>query len=51
MREYNVAVVGATGEVGKTMREILEQRNFPVKNIKLLASAKSEGKIVEFVSL
>ena len=49
MKEYNVAVVGATGEVGKTMREILEERKFPVKNIKLLASAKSEGKVVEFM--
>jgi aspartate-semialdehyde dehydrogenase len=48
MREYNVAVVGATGEVGKTMREILEERDFPVKNIKLLASERSEGKVVEF---
>jgi aspartate-semialdehyde dehydrogenase len=48
MKKYNVAVVGATGEVGKTMREILEQRKFPINNIKLLASAKSEGKVVEF---
>jgi len=48
MKKYNVAVVGATGEVGKTMREILEERKFPVNNIKLLASARSEGKVVEF---
>lgn len=48
MKKYNVAVVGATGEVGKTMREILEERKFPVENIKLLASARSEGKVVEF---
>ncbi len=48
MRKYNVAVVGATGEVGKTMREILEERNFPVENIKLLASERSAGKVVEF---
>ena len=48
MKEYNVAVVGATGEVGKTMREILEERNFPVKNIKLLASERSAGTEVEF---
>ena len=47
-KHYNVAVVGATGEVGKTMREILEERDFPVNNIKLLASERSEGKIVEF---
>ncbi len=48
MKQYNVAVVGATGEVGKTMREILEERKFPVKNIKLLASERSEGKVVQF---
>jgi len=48
MREFNVAVVGATGEVGKTMREILEERDFPIKNIKLLASERSAGKEVEF---
>jgi len=48
MKQYNVAVVGATGEVGKTMREILEERNFPVKNIKLLASERSAGTEVEF---
>ncbi len=48
MKEYNVAVVGATGEVGKTMREILEERNFPVKNIKLLASERSAGTSVQF---
>ena len=48
MRKYNVAVVGATGEVGKTMREILEERNFPIENIKLLASERSAGKVVEF---
>ncbi len=48
MKEYNVAVVGATGEVGKTMREILEERNFPIKNIKLLASERSAGTEVEF---
>ena len=48
MKQYNVAVVGATGEVGKTMREILEERDFPVKNIKLLASERSAGTEVEF---
>ncbi len=48
MKKFNVAVVGATGEVGKTMREILEERDFPVNEIKLLASERSEGKVVEF---
>ena len=48
MKKYNVAVVGATGEVGKTMREILEERKFPIKSIKLLASERSAGKVVKF---
>ncbi|SNR88337.1 aspartate-semialdehyde dehydrogenase [Desulfurobacterium atlanticum] len=45
---YNVAVVGATGAVGKEMIKILEERNFPVKNLKLLASARSAGKKLLF---
>lgn len=48
MREYGVAVVGATGAVGQKMREILEERNFPVKNLKLLASEKSVGRNLPF---
>lgn len=40
----NVAVVGATGAVGVEMQKTLEKRNFPVKNLRLLASAKSAGK-------
>ncbi len=44
----NVAVVGATGAVGDLMRRVLAERQFPVKSIKFLASAKSAGKTVEF---
>lgn len=44
MREYNVAIVGATGAVGEQMRKILESRDFPVSHLKLLASERSEGK-------
>lgn len=44
----NVAVVGATGAVGELMRQVLIERNFPVKSIKFLASAKSAGKSVTF---
>jgi aspartate-semialdehyde dehydrogenase len=44
----NVAVVGATGAVGELMRRVLAERQFPVKSIKFLASAKSAGKTVEF---
>ncbi len=44
----NVAVVGATGAVGELIRKVLVEREFPVKTIKFLASAKSAGKTVEF---
>ena len=44
MKQYNVAIVGATGAVGEQMRRILESREFPVQNLKLLASSRSEGK-------
>lgn len=46
--KYNVAVAGATGAVGNTMIAILEERNFPVDNLLLLASERSEGKLLEF---
>ena len=48
MREYNTAVVGATGAVGQEMIKILGERNFPIKEIKLLASARSAGKRLKF---
>ena len=44
----NVAVVGATGAVGQEFLTVLAERNFPIKNLKLLASAKSAGKKAEF---
>jgi aspartate-semialdehyde dehydrogenase len=44
----NVAVVGATGAVGQCMVEVLEQRNFPVRELKLLASDRSAGKRIKF---
>lgn len=43
-----VAIVGATGAVGTKMKEQLLKRNFPIKDIKFLASAKSAGKEIEF---
>jgi aspartate-semialdehyde dehydrogenase len=46
--KYNVAVVGATGAVGETMLEILEQRDFPVDNVYPLASERSAGKKIPF---
>lgn len=45
---YNVAVVGATGAVGRTMIEILEQRKFPVDKLYLLASERSAGEKILF---
>lgn len=48
MRSYNVAVVGATGAVGNEMISILEERNFPVKTLTLLASERSLGKELAF---
>ena len=46
--KYNVVVAGATGAVGRKMLEILEERNFPVDRLKLLASARSAGTSLEF---
>lgn len=48
MKTYNVAVAGATGAVGNEMIATLEQRNFPVKNLILLASSRSVGKRLTF---
>ena len=47
-QKYNLAVVGATGAVGTEIVQILEQRDFPIENLFLLASSKSKGKKVEF---
>lgn len=44
----NVAVVGCTGAVGVEILKCLEQRNFPVGNLKLLASARSAGQKLKF---
>jgi aspartate-semialdehyde dehydrogenase len=47
-REYRVAVVGATGAVGVEMLRVMERRNFPVKSLRLLASARSAGTTLLF---
>ncbi|WP_435216683.1 aspartate-semialdehyde dehydrogenase [Luminiphilus sp. nBUS_07] len=47
-KTIDIAVVGATGAVGEAMIEILEQREFPVGKLYLLASARSVGKTVRF---
>jgi aspartate-semialdehyde dehydrogenase len=45
----NVAIVGATGAVGQEFLTVLAQRKFPIRNLKLLASARSAGKSVQFM--
>jgi len=47
MSDRRVAVVGATGAVGRKMVEILGQRNFPLAELRVLASARSTGQVVE----
>lgn len=49
MKEYNIAVVGATGMVGNKFLEVLTERKLPVKNYYLFASAKSAGKVIDFM--
>lgn len=46
--EYHVAVAGATGAVGNEMIQILEEQEFPVASLKLLASSRSAGKTLDF---
>jgi len=46
--QYTVAVVGATGAVGEQVREVLEERAFPVKQLRLLASERSAGQFLPF---
>ena len=47
-KKYNVAVAGATGAVGHEMISTLEERNFPVDELRLLASERSAGKTLKF---
>lgn len=47
LKHYNVALVG-TGAVGSTILDILEERDFPIKSLKLLATSRSAGKMVSF---
>ena len=47
-KKYNVAVMGATGAVGAAFLRILEEREFPISKIKLLASERSKAKTLRF---
>jgi aspartate-semialdehyde dehydrogenase len=49
MKKFNVAVVGATGMVGRKFLEVLAEKDLPVSNYYLFASARSAGKVVDFV--
>ena len=48
MRQFKVGILGATGAVGQEMLKILAERNFPVSELRLIASERSAGKTVEF---
>ena len=48
MKQYQVAILGASGAVGQEMMKILAERQFPVSELHLLASARSAGKTVEW---
>lgn len=47
-QKFNVAVVGATGAVGEQILGLLEKRDFPIAELKLLSSVRSAGKVVKF---
>ena len=49
MRQYKVAIAGATGVVGREMMKVLEEREFPVRELVPLASERSEGQNLEFM--
>lgn len=49
MKKYNIAVVGATGMVGRKFLQVLEERNLPVNEYFLFASARSAGKTISFM--
>ncbi len=48
MKSYTVAVVGATGLVGRTIVKVLQERRFPIAKLVLLASERSAGTLIEF---
>ncbi len=47
-KNYKIAIVGATGVVGRTAIKILEEKNLPISCYAFFASEKSAGKIIEF---
>ena len=49
MKKYNVAILGATGAVGQEFLTLIEERNFPFNELRLLASKRSAGKVINFM--
>ncbi|MBQ1622409.1 MAG: aspartate-semialdehyde dehydrogenase, partial [Selenomonas sp.] len=49
MKKYNVAILGATGAVGQEFLRLIEEREFPFAELKLLASKRSAGKVISFM--
>lgn len=50
MKEYKIAVVGATGVVGEMMRKVLEEKKLPIKEYTFFASKNSSGKKIKFMN-
>jgi aspartate-semialdehyde dehydrogenase len=48
MKDYHIALVGATGAVGAELLGVLERRNFPVATLRAISSARSAGKEIQF---
>lgn len=48
MKKVNLAIVGATGQVGRAMLEILTELDFPIANLRLFASSRSAGEVLHF---
>ena len=49
MKKYNVAILGATGAVGQEFLKLIEERQFPFADLKMLASSRSAGKKIDFM--
>lgn len=50
MKKYKLAIVGATGLVGRSVLKILEEKNLPFKKYKLFSSKKSAGSSLKFMN-
>ena len=49
MKKYKLAVVGATGVVGRTVLKVLQEKNLPISEYVFFASSKSAGKTIHFM--